>query len=624
MRGEKSGGALGSPVQAFRLGEWRVEPAANTVSRDGETVHLQPKVMDVLLFLVGQQGRVVPREEILNSVWPNTYVADVALSRCISQLRQALSDNRGSPSYIETVPKRGYRLIAPVSSIDSQSRRRWFLGRRSLGVTAAIGLGAVISLEFTNVPWRISNNGGHSPSVAFAPGAIEPPGKIGEKTASQENRKAQELCSFARYFHHREWEASNFEKAARYYQEAIRIDPTYAPAHAGLAEAYLGLDRWGEDRVWAEKAQHSAMRALTLNPSLSDGHVAMGLILELYHGDYAGAEAAFQLALSLNPDDVNAHREYGLLLLRYLGRFDEALMELQHAQDLDPLLAPLSSNLAEAYRVRGEYDKAVLALARRIELEPHTVAGTTNMAYCRLALGDVSAALEWSAEALETQPDYKPALKLRVFACLFQRNLRQAGETFDLLLKMDGRDAQSLAVGGLLALAEGNPMEADKFLADACRVSAGDFVWPLDVRVATLRGYVLQLTGRRQESELWLDQSTRLDAEAVKHSAARFVAPAYFHNSAAVYAIRGETTEACRRLTEAIEKGWKAWLLNRPLPFWADLEDRPCIQKVISPLEKDLAQMRWRLSDSASPSNVVLTDEDRHSPYHVEKASAGG
>ncbi|HRV08450.1 MAG TPA: winged helix-turn-helix domain-containing protein [Acidobacteriota bacterium] len=624
MRGETSGRALGSPVQVFRLGEWRVEPVANTVSRDGETVHLQPKVMDVLLFLVGHQGRVVPREEILNSVWPDTYVADVALSRCISQLRQALNDDRGSPSYIETVPKRGYRLIAPVSSADDKSRRRWFLGRRSLGLTAAIGLGAVISLEFTNVPWRLSNNGDHSPSVAFAPGAIEPPGKIGEKTASQENQEAQELCSFARYFHNREWEASNFEKAARYYQEAIRVDPAYAPAYAGLAQAYLGLDRWGEDRVWAEKAEHSAMRALTLNPSLSDGHVAMGLILELYHGDYAGAEAAFQLALSLNPDDVNAHREYGLLLLRYLGRFDEALMELQHAQDLDPLLAPLSSNLAEAYRARGEYDKAVFALARRIELEPRTVAGATNMAYCRLALGDVTAALEWSAKALETQPGYKPALQLRILAWLFQKDLRQAGETFDLLLKVDGRDAQSLAVGGLLALAEGNPMEADKFLADACRVSAGDFVWPLDVRVATLRGYVLQLTGRRQESELWLDQSTRMDAEAVERSAGRFVSPAYFHNSAVVQAIRGETTEACRRLTEAIEKGWKAWLLNRPLPFWADLEANPCIQSVVRPLERDLAKMRRRLSDSEFPSNVVLTHEDRHSPYHVEKASAGG
>ncbi len=98
----------------LQIGDWWVEPAANELGRSGETVRIEPKAMQVLTTLAESSGRVVSREELLSGVWPGVIVGDEALTQTIIKLRKALGDNPRSPSYIETISKRGYRLIAPV------------------------------------------------------------------------------------------------------------------------------------------------------------------------------------------------------------------------------------------------------------------------------------------------------------------------------------------------------------------------------------------------------------------------------------------------------------------------------------------------------------------------------
>ena len=98
----------------FYLGDQRVEPARCAIlTADGE-VRIEPRVMDVLVFMVKHAGQVVSREEFIQSVWNGTFVTDEVLSRCVYRLRQALGDDTRKPRFIETVSKRGYRLIASV------------------------------------------------------------------------------------------------------------------------------------------------------------------------------------------------------------------------------------------------------------------------------------------------------------------------------------------------------------------------------------------------------------------------------------------------------------------------------------------------------------------------------
>lgn len=99
----------------FRVGPWLVQPSRNTISLDGTKVQLEPKVMEVLVCLAEQAGETVAKEKLIEAVWADTFVTDDALKRCIFQLRQAFGDDAHQPRIIETIPRRGYRLIALVS-----------------------------------------------------------------------------------------------------------------------------------------------------------------------------------------------------------------------------------------------------------------------------------------------------------------------------------------------------------------------------------------------------------------------------------------------------------------------------------------------------------------------------
>jgi len=102
----------------LQIGEWRADRPTNALERAGETVRVEPKVMEVLMVLADHASHVVSRQKLLDAVWPGVIVGDEALTQSIIKLRRALGDNPRSPSYIETISKRGYRLIAPVGKID--------------------------------------------------------------------------------------------------------------------------------------------------------------------------------------------------------------------------------------------------------------------------------------------------------------------------------------------------------------------------------------------------------------------------------------------------------------------------------------------------------------------------
>ncbi|MGD8440349.1 MAG: transcriptional regulator, partial [Holophagae bacterium] len=105
----------------FRVGEWLVEPSLNRVARDGVTVQLELKAMDVLLGLAEHSGELVTKHELVDAVWQTEFVSDNTLTRRIAELREAFGDDARHPSYIETIPKRGYRLIAEVVFFDGPS-----------------------------------------------------------------------------------------------------------------------------------------------------------------------------------------------------------------------------------------------------------------------------------------------------------------------------------------------------------------------------------------------------------------------------------------------------------------------------------------------------------------------
>ncbi len=109
-------GSLSRPPlkSEFEIDQWTIHPQLNCVVNGTDLVRLEPKVMQVLLELASHPGEVLTKEELLDAVWPDTYVGDDALIRCISELRRVFGDDPRSPRVIQTINKIGYRLIAPV------------------------------------------------------------------------------------------------------------------------------------------------------------------------------------------------------------------------------------------------------------------------------------------------------------------------------------------------------------------------------------------------------------------------------------------------------------------------------------------------------------------------------
>ncbi|MEO5677746.1 MAG: winged helix-turn-helix domain-containing protein [Usitatibacter sp.] len=170
----------------LKIGEWIVDPERNELRRDGESVRLEPKAIEVLLHLAGRAGRVVTREELLGAVWPGVIVGDDALTQAIIKLRKALRDDAHRPTYIETISKRGYRLIAPLEpeppgQASGAGARPGRSSRRAAilaGVAALLVLGAILATprlsQVARMPWPLAEDTRRSASVSAPIVAVLP------------------------------------------------------------------------------------------------------------------------------------------------------------------------------------------------------------------------------------------------------------------------------------------------------------------------------------------------------------------------------------------------------------------------------------------------------------------
>jgi len=190
------------------------------------------------------------------------------------------------------------------------------------------------------------------------------------------SRPTDSIAAFERYLEGRRALAGrgtgHLEEAAERFREAIRLDPDFALAFSGLAEAYLLLYpaagvRPAEARV---RASDAARRALRIDPGLGEAHAALGLAQAVLEGEYRKAESHLRRATEMAPGYSTAHHWYGAMLSFLLRRFDEGERELALALDLDPRSAIIHVDMAVSRMNRGDRDGALDAFRKAVELEP--------------------------------------------------------------------------------------------------------------------------------------------------------------------------------------------------------------------------------------------------------------
>ena len=132
----------------FHVGGWLAQPALCRLTSNGRTVQVRPKVMDLLAYLAGHPGEVVSKDTLLDEVWGSQAISESALTRTVAELRQALGDNADEPRILETIPKRGYRLIAPVtvSAVSTTAEPPAERKIRRRGNVSALASGAALTV----------------------------------------------------------------------------------------------------------------------------------------------------------------------------------------------------------------------------------------------------------------------------------------------------------------------------------------------------------------------------------------------------------------------------------------------------------------------------------------------
>jgi TolB-like protein/cytochrome c-type biogenesis protein CcmH/NrfG len=162
------------------------------------------------------------------------------------------------------------------------------------------------------------------------------------------------------------------QRAVEYFQKAVQLDETYAPAYAGLADCYIILPMTSDARArdCFPKASEAAVAALRLDPNLAEGQTSMGTIRFWYEWDWAGAERYYRRALEINPSYVVA-RLYRAHCLSNTGAHAEAIAEIRRACRLDPFSPILNTLLAEFLYHDRKYEEALKQCRKAVEIAPN-------------------------------------------------------------------------------------------------------------------------------------------------------------------------------------------------------------------------------------------------------------
>jgi serine/threonine-protein kinase len=215
---------------------------------------------------------------------------------------------------------------------------------------------------------------------------------------------AYDLYLLGRHHWNKRGEA-NLRTGLKYFQQAIEADPTFAPAHAGLADSYALLAN--STMVSAETyaaARTAALQAIALDPSLAEGHASLGFVKYNYDWDWEGAERELLRAIELNPSYTTARQWYSTYLSA-MGRFEEAIASAKHALALDPLSMPATIRVGLAYYFAGDWETAETQFRRALERDPSFVDSYYWLTSVLRSRGKFQEALELTERVIAIEPN---------------------------------------------------------------------------------------------------------------------------------------------------------------------------------------------------------------------------
>jgi DNA-binding winged helix-turn-helix (wHTH) protein/Tfp pilus assembly protein PilF len=317
------------PSARVTFGVFELDVEIGELRKHGVKLKLQHQPWHVLMMLLEAPGHLVTREALRARLWPSDTFVDFerGLNRTVHRLREVLRDSAESPRFVETLPRRGYRFIAPVGT-----------GTPGAGIARPAVAGPPESAAFRN------------PLV---------------KNAARE-------AYLAGSFFRQKWTPDALARSTALLTEAVALAPEFVKAHGALAQTYcstgiLGCRPPGE--VYVNAAAH-AVTALQLDESLAVAHAALAEVKKAYDWDWVAAEEEYRRALSLDPEDPLTHVWYADLLSK-MARHTEAVAAAQQARALDPASADRASFVGLTFYRARRYEESLDMCRRAIDLDAY-------------------------------------------------------------------------------------------------------------------------------------------------------------------------------------------------------------------------------------------------------------
>jgi len=379
--------------QKYRLGEWAVDlDSGHCVSESQDSVRLEPKTAAVLAILIKANGELVSKDELISQAWSGQFASDETLLRTISRLRSALGDDSKSPRFIETVPKRGYRLVGPAHPThehEVSSKTRKYTQRNRLIIALAALVCVVVA-----VLWLMN--------------------------ISKEHKANRDLLTQADDFYHQMRLADN-EMAVSLYEQHINLQPGAAAGYAGLAntlvqkavrytiadaERYSSLTEKVEAGVLdndesqnlLSRAHTLAMRAVELQPDSAVTLKALGFV-QSAQGRYDEAIATYERAIAIDDQawqvwvnlgelhSVTEHRQLAISAFESAFQAMLARYEEQEVQ-IRPWIADIAALIGTFYLEEKSYNQAETWFETSLRYAPLHEAGTLGFAQVLYRTGD--------------------------------------------------------------------------------------------------------------------------------------------------------------------------------------------------------------------------------------------
>jgi TolB-like protein/DNA-binding winged helix-turn-helix (wHTH) protein/Flp pilus assembly protein TadD len=265
------------------------------------------------------------------------------------------------------------------------------------------------------------------------------------------NPEAYEAYLKGRYFWNKRT-GQGLRTAIEYFGRAVEIDPRYAEAYSGLADAYAIAGDWKMGVLPPQdafaRATAAAAEALALDDTLSEARTSLALALDLYGWNWVAAEAEYKHAIQLNPGYATAHQWYSWHLFM-VGRNTEAMLELKKAENLDPLSLIIKTDIADALCVAHRYDEAVEQSEKALKMDP-------NFAVGHYERGQALAQKHMNDEAIT---EFQRAIELGGPSGAFQANLGytyavsgRKEEALKIIDNLESRRPQNQSVDADIAL----------------------------------------------------------------------------------------------------------------------------------------------------------------------------